>query len=68
MLVVVSKVKSLAKSANLRVSMEFLEALSKLVLKVVAASAQACKESEMATIKARHFTVPDGIRDEIVEE
>jgi hypothetical protein len=57
-LVVASKLKALGKGAKLRVSSEFIKALSKLVFSVVVASAKTCKESGMTTIKERHMTVP----------
>lgn len=57
-LVVTSKIKQLGKVAQLRVSAEFINALSELVGKIVIASAKKCKEDEMGTIKARHLTLP----------
>jgi len=63
MLLVVSKVKQLAKAGSLSASMEFIEALSKIVGKIVIASAKTCRESGMKTIKVRHLTIPDDVVD-----
>jgi len=58
MLLVVSKVKQVAKAGKLNCSMEFVEALSAEVGKIIIASAKACRESDMKTLKARHLTIP----------
>lgn len=52
-LVVVSKVKALAKVGGLRTSSEFCEALSKEVGRIVIEAAKAAKTDERGTIKAR---------------
>ena len=58
MLLVVSKVKQLAKAGKLNSSMEFIEELSKQVGLIVIASAKECKANDMKTLKARHLTIP----------
>jgi len=55
MLVVVSKIKAVAKAGGLRTSQEFCDALSKMVGNMVIESAKKCKEEDMGTIKARHL-------------
>ena len=52
-LVVVSKVKSVAKVGGLRTSSEFCEALSKKVGEILIESAKAAKADNRGTIKAR---------------
>jgi hypothetical protein len=58
-IVVASKIKTLGKVAQLRVSTEFISALSDMVGKIVIASAKKCKEDGMGTLKARHLVLPD---------
>jgi hypothetical protein len=58
-IVVASKIKQLAKAGQLRVSAEFIHALSGMVGRIVIASAKKCKEDGMGTIKARHLTLPE---------
>lgn len=60
-IVVASKIKALGKVASLRVSAEFINALSNLVGKIVIASAKKCKADGMGTIKARHLTFPETV-------
>jgi len=55
MLVIVSKVKAMAKAAGLRTSSEFCNSLSEAVQKIVIASAKQAKEAKMGTIKDRHM-------------
>lgn len=57
-IVVASKIKALGKVVQLRVSAEFINALSGVVGKIVIASAKKAKEEGMGTIKARHLTLP----------
>lgn len=53
-LIVVSKVKELAKAGNLRTSAEFIEALNKKVADIVIQAAQNCKaEGGRATLKPK---------------
>jgi len=53
MLVVVSKVKALAKIGGLRTSEEFCDALSQAVGEVIIEAAKAAKADDRSTIKAR---------------
>jgi histone H3/H4 len=53
MLVVVSRVKKLAKVADLRTSEEFCEALSHHVGELIIKAARAAKADDRSTIKAR---------------
>ena len=55
MLVVVSKVKAMAKAAGLRTSAEFCNSLNEEVQKIVIAAAKQAKEAKMGTIKDRHM-------------
>lgn len=58
-IVIASKIKALGKVAQLRVSAEFISALSDMVGKIVIASAKKCREDQMGTIKARHLVLPE---------
>lgn len=56
-LVVASKVKALVQKKGKRTSQEAIEALSKVVEKVVIAAASKAESEGVATIKERHIRV-----------
>ena len=53
MLIVVSKVKDMAKAVDLRTSLEFCTALSEVVAKIVIRAAKSAKADGRGTIKVR---------------
>jgi len=55
MLVVVSKIKAMAKAAGLRTSLEFCDKLSEEVQAVIIQAAKNAKAAKMSTIKDRHM-------------
>lgn len=55
MVIVVSKVKAMAKAVDLRLSQEACEAISGIVQQVVIESAKAAKAEKIGTIKKRHI-------------
>lgn len=55
MLVVVSKIKAMAKAAGLRTSAEFCDQLSEEVQSIVIQAAKNAKAAKMGTIKDRHM-------------
>lgn len=68
MLVVVSKIKALAKVGGLRTSEEFCKALSDKVGGFIIEAAKAAKADGRGTIKARDIPVMKIIREEPEEE
>lgn len=68
MLVVVSKIKSLAKVADLRAANEFFDALSEKVGAMVIESAKNCKERGAKTLKAEDLTGEGGDEDPLVQQ
>jgi len=68
MLLVVSKIKQMAKACDLRTSKEFLVAVSERVEAMVIASAEVAAEAGMNTIMARHLPEEVGEETEPEEE